>query len=136
MTGPMESSFRREYVGENHWRFLTSDKQVLVQLSKDRKDVVSLSMNDSKGQSIPLKAGLEIWYAPQPRIEKPIIKGTEECMSKLGKKTCRVAEHIDEEGNQFRWVLLDEVPGGVLQFNANFDGNVIQFQMKNFEVQP
>ena len=136
MTGPMESSFRREYVGENHWRFVTSDKQILVQLSKDRQDVVSLSMNDAKGKEIALQSGMEMWYTPQNRIEKPVIKGTKECSSQLGNKTCRIAEHIDEEGNQFRWYLLDDVPGGVLKFDANFDGKTIQFYMKKFELNP
>ena len=134
MTGPMESSFRREYVGENHWRFVTSDKQVLVQLSKDRQDVVSISMSDAKGKEIQLQSGVDMWYTPQARIESPIIKGGEECTSQLGTRECRVAEHTDEEGNQFRWYLLDEVPGGVLHFYANFDGKLIQFHMKKFEV--
>ena len=134
MTGPMESSFRREYVGENHWRFLTSDKQVLVQLSKDRKDVVSISMNDATGKEIQLQSGVDIWYTPQARITNPVIKGKEECTSQLGTKTCRIAEHTDEEGNHFRWFLLEDVPGGVLQFDANFDGKLIQFQMKKFEM--
>jgi len=134
MSGPMESSFRREYIGENHWRFVTSDKQVLVQLSKDRQDVVSISMNDATGKGIELQSGMEMWYTPQARIEKPVIKGTEECASQFGTKTCRIAEHTDEEGNQFRWYLLEDVPGGVLQFDANFDGKAIQFHMKKFEL--
>ena len=136
MTGPMESSFRREYVGENHWRFVTADKHVLVQLSKDRQDVVALSMNDAKGKEIALQSGMEMWYTPQKRVEKPVIKGSKECVSQLGRKMCRIAEHTDEEGNQFQWYLLEEVPGGVLQFNANFDGKAIQFQMKKFGVTP
>ena len=136
MTGPMESSFRREYVAENHWRFVTSDAQVFVQLSSDRKDVISLLAHDLNGQNIKIESGMDVWYAPQTRIENPIIKGTEQCSSILGPKICHIAEYTDEEGNQFRWYLLKEVPGGVLKFDANFDGKLIQFHMTKFEVQP
>ena len=136
MKGPMEASFRREYVSTNQWRFITSQSSISIQLSPDRQDVVSLSMADAKGKTMHLEAGMEMWYTPQTKLQAPIITGTQKCTSALGTHTCRIAEHTDAEGNHFRWYLLDEVPGGVLQFEALFEGKEqpIQFQMNRHQV--
>ena len=135
MQGPMETSFRKEYIAPQTWRFIASDKHISVKLSQDRQEIVSLSMTDIQGNKIALQPGMEVWYTPQARIESPMITGEKSCTSTIGNHTCRVAEHKDDEGNIFRWYLLDDIPGGVLQFEAQFEGKetMIQFQMKRFQ---
>jgi hypothetical protein len=135
MTGEMKASFRKETKSDTAWTFLLTDTHFFIAISSDHEEISSLKKIANDGTSTDVEEGAIFWYVPQARIENPIIVNTESYKTSFGSFSCRIAEHTDTEGNHFRWYLVDEIPGGVLRFDASFAGEpkrILHFEMQGF----
>ena len=136
LSGELQTSFRRETLGEHSWCFLHKEIRYDITLSEDHQDILVFSMTDTAGKTSTIGEEVQMWYVPQTRID--VASGiTEVCPSPMGDIPCQKHQHTDREENRFTWYHTNSVPGGVVQAQASFAGEprrVINFTMQRFGV--
>ena len=108
------------------WKIVLENLSLEVLLSEDRSELISVVMLE-EGKEKKLIPGAEMWYVPlesacAEKQASSILSTEEICETILGNFSCTKAEFFDEEGNHFRWLLSEEVIGGVVQYEISFKG--------------
>ena len=107
------------------WRMEIEELQLDIQLSKDRSEALSLIQVHPNGERERVDG--KLWYsalqqATSDQKKQSVIDEQYALTTELGTFVCRYAEHVDPQGNRFRWFLNDTVIGGVVQFEIQFAG--------------
>ena len=130
VSGDVSMQFSRRRMSSSDGFLWTIDLDGLrmeVLLSEDREDLISVTILETheKRKKIP---GAQMWYVPLERASaekqaSSILSVGEMCDTTMGRFSCTRAEFFDDEGNVFRWLLCDDVIGGVLQYEIVFKGH-------------
>ena len=109
------------------WKIEVDGLLFEVLLSADRSDLISAALLDEQGK-IEIIQGAGMWYIPLERVSAQkqadsILSVDEICETTMDTFSCAHAHFSDDEGNHFRWLLCEEVIGGVVQYEIVFKGN-------------